>query len=151
MLSSSTYWIRKSSLPKQSKGCTSSNPSSTNLKASAQFLNTVDKNKTFFTQQQIEKARRARELYHGLGMPSTADFKAIICMNLITNNPITQEDIDIVEQIFELNIRSLKGKTTRKTPPLVVNNYIKIPQNSTQSKIRSSSALMELRSMDSPS
>jgi hypothetical protein len=88
----------------------------------------VDENKTFFTQQQIEKARRARELYHALGMPLPADFKAIIQMNLITNNPITQEDIAIAEQVFGTDISSLKGKTTRKTPSPIVNNYIEIPQ-----------------------
>jgi hypothetical protein len=94
----------------------------------AQFLNTVDKNKALFTWQQIEKASRARELYHALGTPSPADFKAIIQMNLITNKPITQENIAIAEQVFELDISSLKGKTTRKTPTPVVNNNIDIPQ-----------------------
>jgi hypothetical protein len=49
-------------------------------------------------------------------------------MNLITNNPITQEDIAIAEQVFRTLISSLKGKTTRKTPSPIVNNYIKIPE-----------------------
>jgi hypothetical protein len=93
-----------------------------------QFLNTVEENKTFFTRQQIKKARRARELYHALGTPSPADFKAIIRMNLITNNPVTQEDIEISEQIFGKDISSLKGKTTRKTPSPVINDYIEIPK-----------------------
>jgi hypothetical protein len=96
--------------------------------ANAQFFNTINENKNFFTRQQVEKARRARELYYALGTPSLADFKAIIQMNLITNNPITQEDIAIAEQVFGPNISSLKGKTTRKTPIPVVNDYIEIPQ-----------------------
>ena len=94
----------------------------------AQFFNTIDKNKNFFTCQQVEKAKRARELYYALGTPSLADFKSIIRMNLITSNLIMQEDIAITEQVFEPDISSLKGKTTRKTLIPVVNNYIKIPQ-----------------------
>jgi hypothetical protein len=96
--------------------------------ANAQFFNTINKNKNFFTQQKVEKARRARELYYALGTLSPADFKSIIQMNLITNNPITQGDIAIAEPVFGPDISSLKGKTTRKTPIPVVNNYIKIPQ-----------------------
>jgi hypothetical protein len=49
-------------------------------------------------------------------------------MHFITNNPITQEDIAIAEQIFGLDISSLKGRTTRKTPIPGINEYIKIPQ-----------------------
>jgi hypothetical protein len=36
----------------------------------------VNENKTFFTHQQVKKARKARELYHGLGTSSPADLKA---------------------------------------------------------------------------
>jgi hypothetical protein len=49
-------------------------------------------------------------------------------MNLITNNPIMQEDIVVAEQVFGPDISSLKGKTTRKAPTPVVNDYINIPQ-----------------------
>jgi hypothetical protein len=49
-------------------------------------------------------------------------------MNLIANNPVTNKDIDIAEEIFGPDIGSLKGKTTRKKPTPVVNNYIDIPQ-----------------------
>jgi hypothetical protein len=96
--------------------------------ANAQFFNTIEENKNFFTRLQVEKARRARELYYALGTPSPADFKAIIWINLITNNLIMQEDIAIAEQVFGPDISSLKGKTTRKTPIPVINDYIEIPQ-----------------------
>jgi hypothetical protein len=45
-------------------------------------------------------------------------FKAILQMNLISNNPITIEDIKLAEQVVGLDIRLLKGKTTHKTPEL---------------------------------
>jgi hypothetical protein len=93
----------------------------------SQFVNTIDKNKTFFTTQQVDKAKQARELYHALGTPSIQDFKAILCMNLIANNPVTTEDIEIAKEIFGPDIGSLNFKTIRKKPALVVNDYIKIP------------------------
>jgi hypothetical protein len=48
-------------------------------------------------------------------------------MNIIANNPITTKDINIAEQIFRINIASLKGKITRKKPKQVNNDYINIP------------------------
>jgi hypothetical protein len=74
------------------------------------------------------KQQEKQESSTTLGTPSLADFKAIIQMNLIINNPITQENIAIREQVFGPDISSLKGKTTRKTPTPVIHDYIKIPQ-----------------------
>jgi hypothetical protein len=79
----------------------------------------------------VDKAKQARELYHALGIPSIQDFKAILCMNLIANNPVTTKDIEIAKEIFGPDIGSLKGKTTRRKPVPVVNNYIDIPQELT--------------------
>jgi hypothetical protein len=93
----------------------------------SQFVNTVDENKTFFTTRQVDKAKQAREHCHALGTPPIQDFKAILCMNLIANNPVTTEDIEIAEEIFGPDIGSLKSKTTRRKPVPVVKDYIKIP------------------------
>jgi hypothetical protein len=67
---------------------------------------------------------QARELYYALGTPSIKDFKAILCMNFISHNPVTIKDIKIAQQIFGLDIRSLKSKITGKKPLPVVNDYI---------------------------
>lgn len=58
----------------------------------AQLLNTVEENKSFYTQRQFDRAKRARDLYHALGTPSIHDFKAMLRMNSINNNPVTTED-----------------------------------------------------------
>jgi hypothetical protein len=88
----------------------------------------VEENKSFYTQRQFERAKRARDLYHALGTPSINDFKAMLRMNTITNNPVTTEDIKIAEKIFGLDIKALQGKTTRRRPTPVVNDYIEIPK-----------------------
>jgi hypothetical protein len=97
-------------------------------KNSVQLIQTIDENKAFFTNRQFARAKKARDLYHALGTPSVQDFKAMLRMNIIANNPVTIEDIEIAEQIFGSDIGSLKGKTTRKKPIPVVNDYIAIPE-----------------------
>lgn len=98
------------------------------IKTQVQLLNTVEENKTFFTQRQFERAKRARDLYHALGTPSVNDFKAMLRMNTIIGNPVTTEDIVMAEQIFGTDIGRIKGKTTRRKPAPVVNDYIEIPK-----------------------
>ena len=49
-------------------------------------------------------------------------------MNAIKNNPVTMEDVDIVQKIFGPDIATLKGKTTHRAPVTVINDCIKIPR-----------------------
>ena len=49
-------------------------------------------------------------------------------MNTIKNNPVTTEDLDIAKKIFGPDISSLKGKTTRRKPVPVIEDYIEIPR-----------------------
>ena len=93
-----------------------------------QFLSSIEENKGFFTKNQFERAKKARDLYHAIGTPSINDFKAILCMNMISNNPVTTEDINVSERIFGPDIGALKGKTTRKKPIKVIDDHIKIPK-----------------------
>jgi hypothetical protein len=66
-------------------------------------------------------------LYNALESPSVKDFKAILRLNFIKNNPVTLDGIKIAESIFGPDIGSLKGKTTRRKPSAVVSDYIEIP------------------------
>ena len=88
---------------------------------------TVDENKSFFTDREVERAKKARTLLHTLGCPTIQDLKAIIRMNTIANCPVTIPDVDLAEKIFGKDIASLKGRTTRHKPTPVVHNIVEIP------------------------
>ena len=46
---------------------------------------------------------------------------------MIKDCPVTVTDVDVAEKIFEPNVSTIKGKTTRKTPKAVRNITIAIP------------------------
>jgi hypothetical protein len=92
------------------------------------FLNTVEDKMSKYSQRQIKGAEKARELYGIIGYPSIADYKNMIKMNLINDCPITIEDIKNAEDIYEPDIAVLKGKTVRKKPIQVKENFIQIPK-----------------------
>ena len=68
-----------------------------------------------------------KRLQHALGMPSNADLKTIISMNMIQNNNITHEDINHAEQPFGKSIGNIKGKTIRKNETFDKTDLIEIP------------------------
>ncbi len=92
------------------------------------MMNTLDENKSFYTEQQFARAKKARDLYHTTGNPSIKDLKAMLQMNLIRDGPVTTADIDIAEKMFGPDISTAKGKTTRKQLLPVVDDYIEIPK-----------------------
>jgi predicted transcriptional regulator len=94
------------------------------------MMNTVEENKHFFTNRQIAAVYKARELYHALETTSVHDFKTIIIMNVIKNNPVSLEDLKISERIFGSYIGRIKSKTTRIKPNPVISDYMEIPQES---------------------
>jgi hypothetical protein len=99
-----------------------------------QFITTMEENRKFYTERQFQRAKKARELYYSLGTPSLKDFKTMVTMNFIKNNPISLEDIKLAESIFGPDIGSLKRKTTRKKPVPVVSDYMEIPRELIQSQ-----------------
>ena len=92
------------------------------------FVMTVEENKRNYTNQQFNRAKEARKLYHNIGAPTIKNYKRIIQSNMIRNCPVTVDDINIAEDIFGKDIAYLKGKTTRTTPKAVIKDKIKIPR-----------------------
>jgi hypothetical protein len=89
------------------------------------FLEAVEHNSSFCTQRKFERAKTARRLL--LGFPTTRDLKTIITSNAIRNCPVTCQDIDIAQQIFDKDVASLKGKTTKKKPAPVQRDKVDVP------------------------
>jgi Reverse transcriptase (RNA-dependent DNA polymerase) len=91
------------------------------------FLTTVKGIQAGLTQQQIQGAEKARDLYSKLAYPSMADYKWIVQSNSIQDCPVTLTDIKLAERIWGPNIAALKGKTTRSTPKPVTTDYLQVP------------------------
>ena len=91
-------------------------------------LQTVEKNKEGFTKRQVERANKARSGYHMMGAIDPKLFKLAIRGNFFKNCPITEADIDVAEKIYGPSASTFKGKTKRKTPQAVVDDWIEIPK-----------------------
>eukprot|EP00934_Nitzschia_sp_Nitz4_P004202 Nitzschia sp. Nitz4//scaffold466_size5842//986//4399//NITZ4_009198-RA/size5842-processed-gene-0.7-mRNA-1//-1//CDS//3329552510//4192//frame0 len=100
----------------------------TGTPSATSHVQTVEENKRFYTERQVQRANKARELYHALGTPSTSDFKAILRTNMIKNNPVTLDDVNAAERIYGPDIGALKGKSVRTRPNPVVADYIEVPK-----------------------
>ena len=90
-------------------------------------VNTVKENKKNYTHNDYLRALRARELQVAMGRPSTATFVEALKHNAILNCPVTPTDVEVAEQIFGPDIGSLKGKTTRRNPPIVDSPITSVP------------------------
>ena len=90
-------------------------------------LQTVENNIDGFTKAQVSRAQRARSLYFAIGCPNEAQFKAILQSNFIKDCPVTQQDVELAAKIFGISTSVLKGKSTRRTPPAVVDDGVTIP------------------------
>ena len=64
-------------------------------------------------------------------MPTIENFKLLVKTNMIRDCPITIKDINNAEKIFGPSISSLKGKSTRKKPQVVSEDFIEIPEELT--------------------
>ena len=90
-------------------------------------VNTVRDNKKNYTNNDYQHALRARELQIIMGRPSTETFIAALKSNGLMNCPVTPGDVEAAEHIFGPDIGSLKGKTTRRSPPIVDSPIATVP------------------------
>ena len=93
------------------------------------LVNTVEENKVGFSQRQLEQAKKARKLYHTMGLPSMHDYIELVRNNMLYNCPITVEDIENSFKIYGQSPAALKGKVTRKKPDVVSSDYFEVPED----------------------
>ena len=74
------------------------------------LINTVDDNKSRYTNADYSHAQLAHTIQWMIGHHSTCDFVHFMYNNLIPNCPITRQDILAAEHIFGPNLGSLKGR-----------------------------------------
>ena len=74
---------------------------------------------------QAQEARRAQAM---LGNPSKKDYKGRVSSNVITNCPVLRTDVANAQTIFGPDLASVRGKTVRRVPALVVGDYVVVPR-----------------------
>ena len=101
--------------------------STNKITETALVVNTVRDNKKNYTNNDYQRALRARELQITMGRPSTGTFIAALKSNGLMNCPVTPGDVEAAEHIFGPDIGSLKGKTTRRNPPIIDSPITPVP------------------------
>ena len=91
------------------------------------MVNTVKENRKNYTNNDYLRALRVRELQITMGRPSTSTFLNLLKKNGIANCPVTPDYVEAAEYILGPDIRSLKGKTTQRSPPIVDSPVIGVP------------------------
>ena len=74
------------------------------------FINTVDDNEMHFTKRDIEKAKKAKELYSSIGRPSMQTFMYYLDNNFIRDCPITSMDVQRANKIYGPDLGTFKVK-----------------------------------------
>ena len=80
---------------------------------------TVDGNRQLYARADVEAADQARILAQRLGGASDKDLAKMCRMGVIKNNPVAPQDIHRATRIYGPDLASVRGKTTRKAPPIV--------------------------------
>jgi hypothetical protein len=104
----------------------------TGYSADQVMMPTVRKNMEGFTRKQVQAAQDVRSAMHIMGAPDERRLKQAIRAGLFKNCTITEEAIDHAQAIYGKDTSTLKGKSTRKTPKKVIDDWIAIPRELTE-------------------
>jgi hypothetical protein len=76
--------------------------------------NTVESNKSNYTEREYSQAKLARKIQTLVGRPKLKDFIRYLAVYSLPNCPINRQDAINAQAIFGRNVGSLNGKTTRQ-------------------------------------
>jgi hypothetical protein len=62
------------------------------------------------------------------GVPLEHALQSMVCLNHLKNCPITHDDVKIAHTIYGHDLTNIRGKTVRRKPEHVEENYIEIPK-----------------------
>jgi len=93
----------------------------------AALITTVADKKSNYTVKDYNSAQLARKIQNMIGRHSYRDFLHIVERNQLINCPISRLDVVAAEDIFGANLGSLKGKTVRRSAPMVKTAAVNIP------------------------
>jgi len=77
-----------------------------------------------FTSREVAAAKQARSLTHVLGYPSPGALIKSINNGSIVDCPVTAQDVSRSVQIFGADLASVRGKTTKRSIPLPVVEFL---------------------------
>jgi hypothetical protein len=102
------------------EGCASqyyydAKPSNTQL-TDYTLVQSVTKNKSLYTSQQVASAKLAKRGYKLVGDRSHATFLKMIREHQLHNSPITMNDANRAQKIYSCDLATLRGRTSRTTP-----------------------------------
>lgn len=86
-------------------------------------------NEGMYTNQEVIRARRAREIVRILGFPADGGLSYDIKNGGMLNNPVTTRDLVIASELFGKDVASMKGKAT--VPPAMIESYMEVEKSST--------------------
>ena len=92
------------------------------------LVHTVSSNYEGFTKKDIKAAKAARKIQGMIGSPSEKDYGGMVSSNIIKNCPIDSTDVSNARAIFGPDLANIRGKTFRRKPQSVVEEYAAFPK-----------------------
>jgi hypothetical protein len=91
-------------------------------------IQTVQKQFEGFTKKQLQVAAPTCHLMGMIGAPFEREFQGLVCMNLLKDCPITNNDIINAHKIFSPDLTNISGKTACWQPDHGHTEIVDIPQ-----------------------